>query len=71
MYPLYINCCILNHVTCIYSLPHNKFLDCSKLKPFADRKINVAENLKFVLGMVENIVVKGENAGYQDFLLFS
>ena len=28
------------------------------------------ENLKLVLGSVENIVGKGENAGYQHFLLF-
>ena len=28
------------------------------------------KNLKFVLGLVENIVGKGENAGYQYFLLF-
>ena len=27
------------------------------------------EKLKFVLGMVVNIVVKGENADYQHFLL--
>ena len=26
--------------------------------------------MKFVLGMVENILGKGENAGYQHFLLF-
>ena len=26
--------------------------------------------MKFVLGTVENIVGKGENAGYQHFLLF-
>ena len=47
-----------------------KFLDCSKLKAFADNKINVTELLKLVLGMVENIVEKEENAGYQHFLLF-
>ena len=29
------------------------------------------ENLKFVCGRVENIVGKGENAGYQHFLLFT
>ena len=40
------------------------------LKAFADDKINVNKNLKFVLGRVENIVGKGENAGYQHFLLF-
>ena len=28
-------------------------------------------NFKFVFGRVENIVRKGENAGYQHFLLFS
>ena len=52
------------------SLPNNKILDWSKLKAFADNKINWTENLKIVLGRVENIVGKGENAGYQHFLLF-
>ena len=28
------------------------------------------QHLKFTLGRVENIVGKGENAGYQHFLLF-
>ena len=28
------------------------------------------EKLKFVLERVENVVEKGENAGYQHFLLF-
>jgi hypothetical protein len=42
----------------------------SKYKVFADNKIDVTEKLKFVLGRVENIVEKGENAGYQHFLLF-
>ena len=53
------------------SLPNNKILDQSKLKGFADNKINMAQKLKFVFGRVENIVGKGENAGYQHFLLFS
>ena len=52
------------------SLPNDKFLDWSKLKVFADDKIEMAEKLKIVLGRVENIVGKGENAGYQHFLLF-
>ena len=30
----------------------------------------MTENVKFVLGMVENIVGEGENDGYQHFLLF-
>ena len=33
-------------------------------------KISVTEKLKLNLGKVENIVGKGENAGYQYFLLF-
>ena len=48
----------------IHSLPNNKILDWSKLKAYAD-KINVTEKLQFLLGRVENIVGKGENAGYQ------
>ena len=52
------------------SLPNNKFLDLSKLKAFADVKLNLREKLEFVLGSMENIVGKGENAGYQHFLLF-
>ena len=32
--------------------------------------MNLNENLKLVLGRVENIVGRGENAGYQHFLLF-
>ena len=30
--------------------------------------MNVTKKLKFVLGSEENIVGKGENAGYQHFL---
>ena len=30
----------------------------------------MTENLKFVLGRVENMVGNGENAGYQDFVPF-
>ena len=40
------------------------------MKVFADDKINVTEKWKFILGRTENIVGKGENAGYQHFLLF-
>ena len=45
-------------------------MDWSKLKVFADDKLNATEKLKFVLGWVENIVGKGENTGFLDFLLF-
>ena len=47
------------------SLPNNKVYACSKLKAFADHKTNVTENLKSVWERVENMVGKGENAGYQ------
>ena len=52
------------------SLPNDKILDWSKLKAFADDKQIANEKLKFYLGREENIVGKGENAGYQHFLLF-
>ena len=51
-------------------LPNNKISDRSILKAFAVNKIDVTGKLKLVLGRVENIVGKGENAGYQHFLLF-
>ena len=54
----------------VNSLQNDKILDWSKLKAFADNKINVAEILKFVLKRAENIVEEGENAGYKHFLLF-
>ena len=40
------------------------------MKAFADDKINMTQKLKFALGRVGNIVEKGENAGYQHFLVF-
>ena len=40
------------------------------LKAFADNKININKKLKFDLERIENILGKGENAGYQHFLLF-
>ena len=52
------------------SLPNDKMLDLSKLKASTDNKINVAENVKFVVERVENIVGKGKNTSYRHFLLF-
>ena len=52
------------------SLPNDKVLDQSNSKDFADDKINVTCVTNFVMGSVENIVGKGENAGYQHFLHF-
>ena len=49
-------------------LPDDKILLLSKLKAFADNLI-VAEMVQFFCDRVRNIVGKGENAGYQRFLL--
>ena len=49
------------------ALPNDKFLDWSKLKVLEDYKINVTEQLKLDLGRVENIMGKGENAGFPTF----
>ena len=54
----------------VNSLPHDKILDLTKLKAFADDNINVAKMMISVSNRAENIVGKGENAGYQHFLLF-
>ena len=44
----------------------------SKLKAFTDNNINISKKLNSVFFCKEeNIVEKGENAGYQHFLLFS
>ena len=54
----------------INSLPNDKILYLSKFKGFADDNLNVYQKLRFALRRVEKIVGKGENAGYQHFLLF-
>ena len=46
-------------------LPNDKILE----KALADDKIILIRKLKFVLGIVKNVVGE-ENAGYQHFLLF-
>ena len=51
-----------------FTLTKLQNLDWFKLKASADDKIKVLK--KKVFDRVENIVEKGENAGYQRFLLF-
>ena len=51
------------------SLPHNKILDWSKLKAFADKEMKLAKTTISFFDRVENIVVKGEIAG-KAFCLF-
>ena len=48
----------------------NSCLKWTKFKAFADDKLNAGKIKIFVFERVENIVGKGENAGYQHFLLF-
>ena len=57
-------------IVTLNSLPNAKILDVTKLKAFADDKINVAQMTISVFDMVDNIAGKGENAGNQHFLLF-
>ena len=45
----------------VNSSPNDKILDESKLKAFPDIISNEAEELKFLLSMVKNIVGKGES----------
>ena len=47
-----------------------KILDVTKLKAFSDDKVNEAQLMISIFGKAENIVGKGENAGYQHFLFF-
>ena len=42
------------------SLPNDKIVDVTKLKAFADDKINVAQMMIYVFDRVENIEQKGE-----------
>ena len=47
-----------------------KFWTVTKLKAFADDKLNVAKMASSLFDRAENTLGKGENAGYQHFLLF-
>ena len=51
-------------------LPNESFLGWTKMKAFADDKLNAPKIKISESERLENIVGKGENAGYQHFLLF-
>ena len=53
------------------TLPNNRMLDLSKLKAFADGKLNTAKLMISVCDGLETIVGKGENACYQHFVLYN
>ena len=42
----------------------------SQLKAFADDTLKIMKMIIFLFDRVENTVGKGENAGYQHFLIF-
>ena len=52
------------------SLPNDNIMALSKSKAIADNKFIVAKMMISVFDWVENMEEKGENAGYQHFLLF-
>ena len=52
------------------SLPNGKNFRLMKFKAFAADKLNIAKMTIPLFDRVENTVGKGENAGYQHFLLF-
>ena len=52
------------------TLPNDKILDMTKLKAYADDKFSFTSIMFSLLDRVENTVGKGENAGYQHFVLF-
>ena len=57
------------HYPSMNPLPYDKFLDMIKLKTIADGKLNITRMTISLLDRTENTVGKGENAGYQHFLL--
>ena len=51
--------------------PNDRILDTTKLKAFADDKMNAPKMIIYLFNLVENTVGKGENAGYRTFFSFS
>ena len=60
----------VSFVIYIHPLPDNKILALSKLKAFADDKLDVVKMMISTFDQLESSVGKGENEGYQHFLLF-
>ena len=54
----------------INSLANDKIFDWFNMKELGDDKIGVTQKFRFVLRQVKYILGKGENAGFQHFLLF-
>ena len=80
-YPFLNKFKILSHILLLsanaFNLDQSKILSFSKyliafskFKAFADNNFNVDQKEELLSDKVENIVWRGENAGYQHFLLF-
>ena len=54
-------------LTKLNSLPNGKILDTWNLRAFADDKLIDTQKWDYEFEKIENIVGKGENAGYQLF----
>ena len=54
---------------CFKSLQSNKILNVTKVRAFADDKLKAARMMISLIDRVENTMGKGENPGYQHFLL--
>ena len=59
-----------NKLLQLNSLANDKILNWSKLKTFTEDNMNEPQMIICVFDREENIVGKGENAGYQHFLFF-
>ena len=59
-------CCLVKS----QPFPKQQILDSSKLKGFADNNFKFDKNGRMFFKWVENTVVKGEIARYEQFLLF-
>ena len=57
------------HLMFFKPFPHVKLLDQTKLKAFADDKLNITKMIISVFDRVENILEKGGIAHYEQFLL--
>ena len=51
-------------------LANDNILEVTKLKAFADDKLNIPKMMNSLLDREENTVGKGANAGHQHFFLF-
>ena len=63
-------CVIWNSILLFIPLPNDKILNVTKLKAFAENKLNISKLTISLFDRVENTVGKGENAGHKHFLLF-